>query len=235
MTGKPQNGRRRALTPTEMQRRWRAKKKRLATGKVKREKREAMMAAMAARTAAVQRQLGAMRAIYNVVVIDPPWDFEVRNRLTGLDRSESNHYPTMSLEQIAALKIPAAPDCVLALWATNPMMQHAMRLLEHWQFEYVTLITWNKRTKDMAKVRRVLGYVARGVTEHLIICKRGSPPWAIPGEQWDTAFDAPVTEHSVKPDAPYAFLESQFGRVPKLDMFARARREGWDCWGAEAP
>jgi N6-adenosine-specific RNA methylase IME4 len=219
-----------------MQRRWRAKQKRLAAGAAKRAQREIRLAVMALRTEQAQRMLEVMRPIYNVVVIDPPWDFQVRDRITGLDRSAENHYPVMSLAEIEGLgaQIPAAPDCVIGLWATVPMLTDATRILTSvWGFKYVTGITWNKRTKNMRKVKRGLGYVARNTCEHLLIGRRGSPPWAIPGEQWDTSFDAPAIGHSVKPDAPYAFLERQFANVPKLEMFARQVRAGWDVWGNE--
>ena len=76
----------------------------------------------------------------------------------------------------------------------------------------------------MATVRRGLGYVARNTTEHLIVGRRGNPPWAVPGEQWDSSFDAPVVGHSIKPDAPYVFLAEQFAACPRLEMFARRAR-----------
>jgi hypothetical protein len=55
----------------------------------------------------------------------------VRSCLTSLDRSHENHYADMTLPQIEAFGalIPVAPDCVLGLWATVPMMQHAYRIL----------------------------------------------------------------------------------------------------------
>jgi N6-adenosine-specific RNA methylase IME4 len=226
---------RKAMTDAQRQKRARVKKKRAATGGEKRERRATRMTAMALRTEQARLTLQTMTAIYNVIVIDPPWSFGVRSRLTGLDRSHENHYDSMSLAEIEALRIPAAPDCALCLWATVPHMAAAYRLLDAWGFDYVTTITWNKRTADMSKVKRGLGYVARNTTEHLIVGKRGNPPWAIPGEQWDSGFDAPARGHSVKPNEPYAFLAEQFAGVPKLEMFARIPREGFDVWGNEAP
>ncbi len=57
--------------------------------------------------------------------------------------------------------------------------------------------------------------------------------WAIPGEQWDSSFDAPVLKHSIKPDEPYEFLARQFAGLPLLEMFARKPREDWATWGNE--
>jgi N6-adenosine-specific RNA methylase IME4 len=224
MVGRPWGKRKVALTKAQIQQRWRDKRKRLAKGAVKRERRESRMAAMTTRTTEAQTALDDMAAIYNVIVIDPPWPFAVYSRTTGLDRSHENHYEAMPLDEIVALRIPAAPDCVLALWCTVPLMPHGYRILGAWGFDYVTTVTWNKRTKDMATVRRGLGYVARNTTEHLIVGRRGNPPWAVPGEQWDSSFDAPVVGHSIKPDAPYVFLAEQFAACPRLEMFARRAR-----------
>ena len=58
--------------------------------------------------------------LYNVIYADPPWKFEPYSQETGMDRSADNHYPTMDLDGIKAIKIPAADDCVLFLWATKP-------------------------------------------------------------------------------------------------------------------
>ena len=41
------------------------------------------------------------------------------------------------------------------------------------------------------------------------------------------------TIHSKKPKAAYELLEAMFPNIPKLEMFARNEREGWDCWGNE--
>jgi N6-adenosine-specific RNA methylase IME4 len=41
---------------------------------------------------------------------------------------------------------------------------------------------------------------------------------------------APVREHSRKPDEVYARIE-RFCAGPRLDLFARQRREGWTIYG----
>ena len=45
--------------------------------------------------------------------------------------------------------------------------------------------------------------------------------------------DAPAGEHSVKPAAFHEIIEAMYPSLPKLEMFARANRPGWDTWGAE--
>jgi len=61
-----------------------------------------------------------------------------------MDRHAANHYPIMSLEALAELKLPAAKDCVLYLWTTIPMLANAMTLISGWRFTYKSLHAWPK-------------------------------------------------------------------------------------------
>jgi hypothetical protein len=64
---------------------------------------------------------------YGVIYADPPWRFEPYSRDTGMDRAADNHYPTMTLDDIKALAVPAAADAVLFLWATVPLPPQVVR------------------------------------------------------------------------------------------------------------
>jgi N6-adenosine-specific RNA methylase IME4 len=39
--------------------------------------------------------------------------------------------------------------------------------------------------------------------------------------------------HSEKTESGYQLVEAYFPNVPKLELFARKRRAGWDSWGNE--
>lgn len=39
--------------------------------------------------------------------------------------------------------------------------------------------------------------------------------------------------HSQKPECAYQMLETFFPQAKKLELFARAERDGWDQWGNE--
>ncbi len=54
----------------------------------------------------------------------------------------------MSLDAIAALPIAelAAPDCLLWLWATAPMLLEQGRMIERWVFRFSTSGVWVKKT-----------------------------------------------------------------------------------------
>ncbi len=75
-----------ALTPTERQRRWRRKKRRLETGAAKRGKRAAREQAMAEHIPSARDEL-LSAPLFGVIYADPPWRFEPRSRVTGKDRA----------------------------------------------------------------------------------------------------------------------------------------------------
>ena len=92
------------------------------------------------------KQLALPTKRFGVIYADPPWRFEVYSRDTGLDRDASNHYPVQALEKIKALDVAsiAAPDSVLFLWATAPMLPEALEVMAAWGFEYRTNFVWAK-------------------------------------------------------------------------------------------
>ena len=47
-------------------------------------------------------------------------------------------------------------------------------------------------------------------------------------------FAARRTTHSTKPDRFYEIVE-QVSPDPRIELFARRRRMGWEAWGDEAP
>jgi len=196
----------------------------------------ARTAAKKAHRARREAELGAkQRALpdkrYGVILADPPWRFEPWSRETGMDRAADNHYPTSPLEAIKALDAGsiAAPDCVLFLWATVPMLPQAIEVLSTWGFSYKSSFVW---VKDRAGT----GYWSRNRHEILLIGARGYVPAPAMGTQWPSVIEAPVARHSEKPAAVYELIESYFPTLPKIELHARGRfRAGWDVWGNEAP
>ena len=169
---------------------------------------------------------------YGVVYADPEWRFEVYSRDTGMDRSADNHYPTSGTDAICArgadVQQFAAEDCCLFLWATVPMMPDALKVMAAWGFEYKSQCIWRKD-------RIGTGYWFRNAHELLLVGTRGKIPAPAMGTQWESVIDAPVGEHSAKPDKFYELIEAYFPNLPKIELNARRARPGWDAWGLEAP
>ena len=47
--------------------------------------------------------------------------------------------------------------------------------------------------------------------------------------------EAPFEGHSKKPDEARRRIVELLGDVPRIELFARQRADGWDAWGTEAP
>jgi N6-adenosine-specific RNA methylase IME4 len=167
---------------------------------------------------------------YGVILADPEWRFETWSPKGKTATSADNHYPTSALDVIKARPVAdiAADDCVLFLWATVPMTPQAFEVMAAWGFNYVSHAAWNK---DHAGT----GYWFRNKHELLLVGTRGHVPAPAPGTQWESVIEAPVGKHSEKPERVYELIESYFPTLPKIELNARHRREGWEAWGNEAP
>jgi N6-adenosine-specific RNA methylase IME4/ParB-like chromosome segregation protein Spo0J len=165
--------------------------------------------------------------LYGVLYADPPWKYETFSE-NGMDRSADNHYPTMSMFDMLAIEIPAADDCVLFMWATVPMLPEALDLLHEWGFNYKSHICW-------IKDRQGTGYWTRNKHELLLIATKGNVPAPAMGTQPPSVIELPLGKHSEKPAFFADMISTLYPTTPKLEMFARVGRVGWDVIGNEAP
>ena len=160
---------------------------------------------------------------FGVLYADPPWRYEPGS--TTPDRVVENHYPTMALEDICGLKVPADDNAVLFLWATSPKLAEAMEVVAAWGFTYKTCLVW-------VKDRVGTGSYARQRHELLLVATRGAP--GTPVEARDSVIEARRREHSVKPDVVYEVIEGMYPHLPRVELFARRPRHGWAAWGNQA-
>ena len=180
------------------------------------------------------------RRDYRVIYADPPWTFATYSA-KGKGRSAEAHYDTMSLAEIETLPVAswAAPDAVLLMWATDPLLDRALRVIERWGFAYKTVgFYWaklNKGRSPLAMTQRDfftgMGFWTRANPEPCLLATRGKPKrrsGSVP-----KLVIAPRREHSRKPDEVAQRIE-QLCEGPYLEMFARESRPGWDAWGMQA-
>jgi len=181
---------------------------------------------LAEKTIAASQAIGTKQ--YGVIYADPPWHFKPYSDITGMDRAADNHYPTMTLEDIKALPVPAAPDSILFLWATVPMLPEALDVMTAWGFTYRSHCIWVKHKAGT-------GYWFRNRHELLLVGTRGNIPAPAPGEQYESIIEARAGEHSAKPFHFTEIIEELFPTLPRLEMFHRGETYGgWDYWGNEA-
>lgn len=176
---------------------------------------------------------------YGTLMADPPWRYNSATtilRSGGRGAGAEHHYPTMDNDEIAAMPVAdlAADQAHLYMWVTNPRLIADRKgrrdvtpfdIVEAWGFRPITLLTWVKPGRGGT------GWYFRGQTEHVIFGTRGK--LGIPSQLREpNVFTAPRSRHSAKPDEAYALAE-RVSPGPRLDLFARNDRAGWDVWGNE--
>lgn len=169
---------------------------------------------------------------YGCVLCDPPWLYQTRSE-KGQGKSASQHYSVMDLAAIMALPVHmlAADDCMLIMWTTAPHLEQSLEVMRAWAFEYKTAGAWHKLSKTGKKTHFGTGYIYRSAAEFYLVGTMGQPKTA--SKSIRNLIVAPVREHSRKPDEMHGQLEMMFPNVPKCELFARTRREGWDSFGNE--
>lgn len=172
---------------------------------------------------------------YRVALLDPPWPYKCWNGKSS--RTADSHYAVMTLEQICNLPIANCleRDAVVFLWVTSPMLACGLQALQRWFLEYVTIgFTWIKTTTDGANRKMGMGHHTRPESEICLLARRGR---GLKRKRADVrqVIEAPVREHSRKPDETYQRIEQLYGDVPRIELFARHTRPGWSRWGFEAP
>lgn len=191
---------------------------------------------------------------YGLIHADPAYHQET---YSDLGKGRSPKYDTMNLADIKAMPVMdlAAPDCLLAMWTTNPHLEQAFDILDAWGFIYSTVgFVWVK-TYDLfgAQAHRLdllsaaieaedydaltdaicpigMGYWTRQNPELCLLARHNAPLRL--AKDIRTTIIAPVREHSRKPDQAMARLE-RLVAGPYVELNSRTTRPGWDCWGNE--
>jgi N6-adenosine-specific RNA methylase IME4 len=159
---------------------------------------------------------------FDVILADPPWKYEF-----GFQGGVQYHYPTMTVEEISALRIPASPDAVLVLWATAPKLREALEVMKAWGFEYKTNAVWIKEGGIG------IGYYFRGQHELLLVGTKGTPSLPEESVRVASVIIAKREGHSEKPEVIYEIIEKMYPNGRYLELFARGEsRTKWTTWGA---
>jgi N6-adenosine-specific RNA methylase IME4 len=168
---------------------------------------------------------------FDMIMADPPWTFKTRSAKGVTAKGAGGQYRTMTLTEISALPVAdlAAPDCLLWLWATNPMLPDALRVLEAWGFGFRTAGHWSKKTIHGRQAFGT-GYILRCAGEPFLIGTRGRVRTA---RNVRSVIEGRVREHSRKPDEAFAAAEALIPGARRLELFSRQPRPGWVTWGDE--
>ena len=168
---------------------------------------------------------------YQIIYADPPWSYNDQ----GCQGTMANHYKGMEIEDIKKLPVGgvlADIDCILFLWATYPMLKEALEVIEAWGFKYKTIaFQWIKLNKKNGKPFYGLGRWTRGNTECCLLATKGKPKRISPAVF--QLIEKPLIRHSEKPQEARDKIIQLMGDLPRIELFARQKTEGWDVWGNE--
>lgn len=170
---------------------------------------------------------------YGLIYADPPWQFRTWNK-KGVGRCAENHYNTMSIEDICAFPVAdlADKDCALFLWATLPMLPEAFKVIEAWGFNYKTAaFVWIKRNKVADSWYYGMGYWTRANAEICLLATKGKIRRQ--SNRVHQIIDTRLEAHSKKPNVARDRIVELMGDIPRIELFARERFNGWDCFGNE--
>ena len=195
---------------------------------------------------------GLPRGHYAAILADPPWAFQTwwsgrsnklpspKKKFSYPSRATTPAYEVMREDELSALPVSklAADDCVLFLWTCWPVLAWSLRTIEAWGFEFKTCaFCWVKAHAGQLEMfqediepHMTLGYWTRSNSEVCLLATRGHPKRL--NADVRQAIIEPRREHSRKPDGIHERIE-RLVAGPYLELFARQRRPGWDCWGNE--
>ena len=185
---------------------------------------------------------------YKIIYADPPWSYskgvyqEWRPSHLGKDRLLKEKYKTMSTNELLLLPIKKISfiDCALFMWFTYSHFPQAIELCRVWGFKYKTVAFVWLKLSNKGNVLSNIGGWTMGNTESCLIATKGN---MLKYKKINNIKQliSPYTElrlkgknlHSKKPNEVRSRIEKLFGDLPRIELFARKKTEGWDVWGDE--
>lgn len=173
---------------------------------------------------------------YSIVYTDPPWEQKKGGyRKSRPRQGRALDYPTMPTAEIEQVH-----RCVLGnltedrhnvfIWSIDKYLHETERMMARLGYTLHARMIWNKENGIAP------AFTVRYAHEYLLwFYPKGKMLKPIQEQRgrYTTVFSEKGREHSRKPEIAYKMLEEMFPKAKKLELFARAERDGWDCWGNE--
>ena len=181
---------------------------------------------------------------YQIIYADPPWSYY--NDMTVLP--EENHsgpglmkkvpYPVMASSEIASLPIKdiSEENSILFIWTTDYHLGRCInKVIPSWGFTYKTVgFVWQKLNKSGNIVSFMGAYTLKSGVELCLLATRGKDARKLVKKNNVKALiQSPRLNHSKKPDEIRNRIVELLGDLPRIELFARQKTEGWDVWGNE--
>jgi len=184
---------------------------------------------------------------YQIIYADPPWHFSggIRSskKIDGkyqyytpdITVGDGKYKSIMKDDDILALPINTITNenCVLFLWTTDAHLPLALQVMKQWGLPYKTVgFVWNKKEKSGKQVCYYGKWTMKG-TELCLIGAKGKANSLIVCRNVRGLVEAERRKHSQKPDEVRNRIVTLMGDLPRIELFAREKTDGWDVWGNE--
>lgn len=170
---------------------------------------------------------------YNIIYADPAWVYQDKSKSHG--GGAESHYQCTPTEEMGKIDVMADDNSVCLMWVTYPQLEEGLKLMKLWGFKYKTVaFTWIKKNKKSEKFFFGMGRYTRANPEICLLGIKGKGikrlSASIPNLQIYR-----IGKHSEKPREIKNQIVKLFGDLPRIELFAREKIEGWDVWGNEVP
>lgn len=170
---------------------------------------------------------------YGIIYTDPAWPQHKGNLRSCRPNQDRNlDYNTLSLDEITEIHRQAftfcADKCNVFMWTIDKYLIDTEKFMSELGFSVHARFIWDKGNGIAP------AFTVRFSHEYLLwFYKKGH--MLLPSKQtrgkYTTVIRENSTVHSHKPLIVYHMLDDMFPDVPKLELFARNEKAGWDCWG----
>ena len=188
-------------------------------------------------TKKVYLTLGFIKMKYNIIYADPPWQYGSKSAVNNSNGSEikklSEHYNSMTIDDIKSIDIKGITedDACCFMWVTDSHLKEGIEVMESWGFKYKTVaFVWVKTTNKGNYCKNVAPWTLKS-TELCLFGTKGTMTKYKKNNSIESLVFAERFKHSQKPEEVRSRIESLFGDLPKLELFARSGREGWTTVG----
>ena len=178
---------------------------------------------------------------YQIILADPPWsyynDSNAKPDCTTVKGMRRPPYSVMSSKEIIDLPIRdiLAKNCILFIWTTDYHLNKCLEVIKSWGFEYKTIgFTWLKKNKQGKPVCFMGAYTMKSGIKLCLLATKGKDAHKLVKNHKVRAFiESQRKKHSEKPNEVRKRIVELVGNVPRIELFARQKTEGWDVWGNE--
>jgi len=175
---------------------------------------------------------------FNIVYCDPPYAYNssiYQDSERKFEKKLNDYYETMSFKDIKNLPVKdiADKDCILFIWTTDSHLNEALEIIKSWKFKYKTIgFTWVKQYKNGSYCYNFGAYTLKS-TEICLIGLKGKLKNIKKTNNVKGLVFAERTKHSKKPNCIRDKIVELCGDLPRIELFAREKADGWESWGNE--